>query len=403
MNHEPSSPTPALRLKPRLRPADGAPVDESKPAAPATGPAVAAPPPPTSGPAPAPGEGVKFKLKPKTDSPVSVPTAAAPVVPASLLRELSAPDATIPPRSVMPPPAVAAPNVARPASESAPTPPSNATRPPFPRFQTVTQPSVPAPAPSPARRTAVPFGVPHLKVNVDVPEVAPPPPVAPPEKRSAARYLIGAVIAILVLGVCGFFGWKYFSVPGAAPAKTETAPAAPAAASAPASAPVPAKPAAPSAGPTPSDSLNKIAAAPANAIQKAQDAIAARRASGQARIDAAVLGEDQPAKAGSPPKPATSPSGGTSTAMTPLTPNLAATTQLEAAPEASPAFLAWVVNARVNGVFQGSSGRAMINGRLTRIGETVDGTLGIVFASIEADKKQLIFKDHSGATVTRKY
>ena len=33
----------------------------------------------------------------------------------------------------------------------------------------------------------------------------------------------------------------------------------------------------------------------------------------------------------------------------------------------------------------------------------VDGTLGIVFASIEADKKQLIFKDHSGATVTRKY
>jgi hypothetical protein len=45
----------------------------------------------------------------------------------------------------------------------------------------------------------------------------------------------------------------------------------------------------------------------------------------------------------------------------------------------------------------------MINGRLTRTGETVDSALGISFDSIDADRKQLLFKDRTGATVTRKY
>jgi hypothetical protein len=253
-----------------------------------------------------------------------------------------------------------------------------------------------------ARRTVAPFPVPHLKVNLEVAAVATPEPE--PVKRGPGRLILAAV-AVVVLGAGGFFGWQHFRAkPAAAPAEpavtASVAPAAPAA-TAPVAAKPSALPAAAPAGPTPVDTLNKIAAMPGHAINKAQDAIAARRASGQSRVDAAALGEEAPAKAAAA-KPAAPPPG-TSTAMTPIAPNLSATTQLDAAAEAGPAFLAWVVNTKVNGVFQGTPGRAMINGRLTRTGETVDNGLGIIFDGIDADRKQLLFKDRSGATVTRKY
>jgi hypothetical protein len=412
MNHEPTPPTPALRLKPRLRPADGeapAGAAPAMPAAPAaTVPPAAPAPAPTPAPAPAPSEGMKFKLKARTDA----APASAPTVPASVLSALSDPDATIPPRSALPPkpvlaPAAPPPAPSQPAVFAPPASPTqvaakpSGTRPPLPRFQG--QGSVPGATvpPMSARRTIPPFPVPHLKVNLEV--AAAVTPDSEPVKRGPGRLIFGA-IAVVVLGAGGFFGWKYFlAKPAPASATPEVAAATPAAPAA--AAPVPAKPATPApaapGGPTPVDTLNKIAALPGNAINKAQDAIAARRANGQSRVDAAALGEDAPAKSAAV-KPAAPPPG-TSTAMTPVAPNLSATTQLDAAPEASPAFLAWVVNTKVNGVFQGTPGRAMINGRLTRTGENVDAALGIIFDSIDADRKQLLFKDRSGATVSRKY
>lgn len=70
---------------------------------------------------------------------------------------------------------------------------------------------------------------------------------------------------------------------------------------------------------------------------------------------------------------------------------------------ASPEFRAFVANAKITGVFQGSSARAFINGRLTRVGEIVDPKLGIIFDSVDAERKQIVFKDGSGAVATRKY
>jgi len=61
-----------------------------------------------------------------------------------------------------------------------------------------------------------------------------------------------------------------------------------------------------------------------------------------------------------------------------------------------------VANATVSGVFQGSPSRALINGRLTHEGETIDEGLGVQFEGIDADKRLLMFKDSSGATVARK-
>ena len=70
---------------------------------------------------------------------------------------------------------------------------------------------------------------------------------------------------------------------------------------------------------------------------------------------------------------------------------------------ASPEFRAFVATVKISGVFQGTNGRAFINGRLTRLGDLVDSQLGIRFEGIDAEKKLLIFKDASVATTARKY
>jgi hypothetical protein len=74
-----------------------------------------------------------------------------------------------------------------------------------------------------------------------------------------------------------------------------------------------------------------------------------------------------------------------------------------AATNASPAFSSWVANAKIGGVFQGASPRVLINGRTVRVGTTVDDGLGIVFDSVDVENKNIIFKDGSGAVVTRHY
>jgi hypothetical protein len=154
-------------------------------------------------------------------------------------------------------------------------------------------------------------------------------------------------------------------------------------------------------GPTPSDTINKIAQTPKAAIDKAQAAIDARRASEQAKVDAAVEGVDAPQKSAQPP---TKTAPKVATATTTIAPGVTATTEIDAAAEASAAFRSWVANAKIGAVVWGDQRpKAYINNRLIRAGETVDPTLGVKFEGVNAEKKLLIFKDQAGATVTRRY
>lgn len=78
-------------------------------------------------------------------------------------------------------------------------------------------------------------------------------------------------------------------------------------------------------------------------------------------------------------------------------------TPIVAAPAANAAFRAYVANASIDGVFQGSPAKALINGRIVREGQVLDGELGIVFARIDSETKVIYFKDGSGAEVSKNY
>lgn len=72
-------------------------------------------------------------------------------------------------------------------------------------------------------------------------------------------------------------------------------------------------------------------------------------------------------------------------------------------PRASAAFFFWVVKLNVSGITQSKPARLLLNGRLTHEGDEVNRPLGIVFAQLDSANKLLIFKDATGATVTRSY
>ena len=52
---------------------------------------------------------------------------------------------------------------------------------------------------------------------------------------------------------------------------------------------------------------------------------------------------------------------------------------------------------------EGNPARAVINGRLTRAGERVDGELRVSFEGLSADRNQLIFVDADGAKIHRRF
>jgi len=325
-------------------------------------PAVAKPADSPSGSAP-PVEGAKFKLKPKTASPAgSVSPAAVPVAAVS-----AAPGA---------PPAVPTAGVPK-----AP--------PPFP---VVAQPKDGTTAPP----------IPHVSVAGEVPDQSPPVAARVPRKHRWALELslFGVAGLIIVAGL--IFVWKTFVSPSPEPPPIAVQPPKP-----PASAPVAA--AAQPASPTPSDTLNALAKAPVNAINRAQAVVATRDAAVRSDAEAVTAIENIPAQPapGAPSAVAVAGAGAgasqTATAMTSLSPGVTATMEIATAEAASPAFRSFAANARVGGVFQGNPPRAFINGRTVRAGDTVDSGLGIVFDGIDAEKKILIFKDRSGAVVVRKY
>ncbi len=71
--------------------------------------------------------------------------------------------------------------------------------------------------------------------------------------------------------------------------------------------------------------------------------------------------------------------------------------------EAVPAFRSFVANAKVTGVIVGTPGKIILNGRLARAGDMVEPALGVTFEGIDGDRKLLVFRDKSGAVVTKKY
>jgi hypothetical protein len=262
-------------------------------------------------------------------------------------------------------------------------------------------------APPKSGKTTPP--IPHISVTGEVaePETLPlPKPVKPPLWKNKVVQ-IGAIAAVLVLGAGGYLAYsKLFAPPPPpppkpkAPAPTAANPAGAAPAKPTPAAPAPdsaQKPAAPAGGQKLSDTQAAIAHAPVNAINKAQAAVDARKASGQSRDGVAAITSGEP----SAEKPAA-----LQPAAAPIAPGLAATTgEVEAAPEASPAFRAFVANAKITGVFQGAgnTARVMFNSRIARVGDVLDPGLGVTFEGYDSDKKLLAFKDKNGATVTRRY
>jgi hypothetical protein len=232
----------------------------------------------------------------------------------------------------------------------------------------------------------------HLKAPGDIAEEklaakAAPPPV----KKKPPRKMLASLAGTVVLLVAAYFAWRKLTVlppppqlnlHRAVPRTKEPAVAA--------------------------NAADQTAPAGSGMIQRAQNAIANRRESEQERVDALAAGKDVPA----PPTPAPhvdSASPGKLTtveahAQTVIAPGLTATTVTTmSVVEASPAFRSFVANLTVNGVFQGSPSRALINGHTFREGELIEPNLGIVFDHVDAARKQIVFKDRSGAIVERGY
>ena len=226
----------------------------------------------------------------------------------------------------------------------------------------------------------------------EVAEPAAPPPAVKAKKRLSPVVLGGAAAGLLVLVGGGFILTKKIFAPPPPPPPAVVKPK-PAAKSAPA--PAAKSPAAPL---TPSNTLNAVAHAPVNAINKAQAAIDARRAGEQSKVDGLVTAEDPANKVAAPAAPKLVETESA------IAPGISATnSNIAAMAEASVPFRSFVANAKIPGVFPGDPPRAMINNRLTRAGDIVDAGLGITFDGVDPDKRQIIFKDKSGAIVTRRY
>lgn len=164
--------------------------------------------------------------------------------------------------------------------------------------------------------------------------------------------------------------------------------------------------------------IDAAAQLPGQAVEKAQGAMQGARGNEQARLDAAVRGEDIPERRGlntpapgTPLTPEETPDPAVATEKTTgstsgrsSTLNQIDTTPVDAAaPVPSPRFVKWGQTLKVTGVFQGSPSRALIEGRLVRQGELIEPVLGVTFHGVDTERKNVILQDESGAQVRLKY
>jgi hypothetical protein len=251
--------------------------------------------------------------------------------------------------------------------------------------------SMAAPVPAPPPPTGKPAL--NIKVSADSPgklggkpivkpgSVKPGKPGKPPKpgavlgKRNALGPVAKAGLGVLAIAIVvgAIFSYRIFFPPAAPPIVIKV--------------------------PSAAKTAKEIADASAKLIADGQAAIANRRKAEQAKVDAALAGED----VAPTPTPA---SAAVESVMvqTNLSTDVKVNSQhLDAAPAASAAFRTFVANASIGGVFQGSPARALINGSIVKEGQTVDGVLGIEFERIDSDKKAIFFKDTSGAEVSKDY
>jgi hypothetical protein len=66
-------------------------------------------------------------------------------------------------------------------------------------------------------------------------------------------------------------------------------------------------------------------------------------------------------------------------------------------------FFYWIVNQNITGVFQSAPHRIMLNGQRVYEGDEINRTLGITFDHLDPAKKVIVFRDKTGALVTRSY
>ncbi len=230
----------------------------------------------------------------------------------------------------------------------------------------------------------------NIKVVAEAPIKIGGKPVAPPgkkgavlRKRAALSPIMKAGIAVVVVAfaIGGVFSYRIFF-----PDPSRVVPIKP---------PAIAKPAVKSDVAAATVTLKKVATEPGKLVDKGQNAIANHRSEEQAKVDAAVTGLEEPT-----PPPATISVLEKSQLATDVKVN---NTRLDAAPAASADFRAFVANASIGGVFQGTPARALVNGVIVREGQVVSGALGIAFERIDAFKKVIYFKDSTGAEVSKSY
>ena len=219
----------------------------------------------------------------------------------------------------------------------------------------------------------------------------------PPVHRRSFK--IGVLIAVggvaLLLIVGALVVWKMLGADSSEPVVADNPPAPVETPAAPAKAPE---------GPTPSATLNEVAAMPKKTIDHAKSVIDQRTAQEESRAEEAFALENPtvpppsaPATAAQPAKPET-----VQPAPAPV-PSAPPPPAPVVVPKASNAFKAFVSEAKISGVFQGTPPRALINGRTVRAGELVNKELGVSFESIDVSTKTITFVDEAGARVSRRY
>jgi hypothetical protein len=240
--------------------------------------------------------------------------------------------------------------------------------------------------------------VPHIAVAGEVAEQAAPTKAARAVPFWKKRiFQIAAAAVVLLGGAAAFFLLSTPPPPPPPPPKAKVAPktAQPggtAATTQPKQAPTP-----PAAGG--GDAQKGSPQVPTKAVTTTKETVTKREGSGQGKE--AVGGIIDPDKPAVPDKPAASTTTSVATSLAPGV--TAATTDVQAAVEASAPFRAFIANAKITGLLQGTSPRVFINGRTRLVGDVVDSGLGITFEGYDADKKLLQFKDKTGALVTRRY
>ncbi len=183
--------------------------------------------------------------------------------------------------------------------------------------------------------------------------------------------LATAAAVLLVVLAGGYFAAKKFFAPPPPPPPVVTRP----------------KPAAKPAAPAPLPSVTELAHTSVDAVKEAKTAVEAVTPGG------AVA--DKPAAPAAPKFVETESK---------IAPGVSATnSNVEAVAEATPAFRSFVANAKIVGVIEADPAKMILNGRLARAGETVDAGLGVIFSGLDIEKRIILFKDKTGATVTRRY